>query len=174
MTDPKLNELPADARGDFERSREAALSEEERARARSRSRAGLSVNDTIAADANLSVGARGVDVSGVSAGAGAGAGSTVTTPGPPGGSPAPNIVPGASGSGVTPLATSGLTQNPAPRADSSDAYEDLSYEELSARAYDCWCRRGQPYGSPEVDWELARQELLSERRPSQARTAAAV
>lgn len=174
MTDPKLNELPADAKGDFENSREAPLSEEQRAaRARSRSRAGLSINDTIAADSTLSVGARGVNVSGVSAGAGAGAGTTTVTPSR-GGSPAPNIVPGSGGSGVTPLATSGLTENPAPSADLSDAYEDLSYDDVSARAYDCWCRRGQPHGSPEVDWHQARQELLDERRPQRAKTAAAI
>lgn len=174
MTDPKLNELPIDAMGDFEDSPETPLSEEQRAaRARSRNRAGLSINDTIAADTTLSVGGRGVNVSGVSAGAGAGAGTTMTTPGSRGESPAPRIVPGAGGSGVTPLATSGLTENPAQRADLSDKYEGLTHEEMSARAYECWHRRGRPHGSPEVDWEQARQELLDERRPRK-RTAASV
>jgi hypothetical protein len=173
MTDPKLNELPVDAKGDFENSQETTLSEEQRAARARRTRAGLSINDTIAADTTLSVGSRGVNVSGVSAGAGAGAGTTVTTPGARGESPAPKIVPGAGGSGVTPLSTSALTEVPAPQADLSDPSEGLSYEQIAARAYECWRRRGQPHGSPEVDWDRARQELLDERRP-RARTATAV
>lgn len=96
MIDPKLNEIPVD---------DALLTEKERlARNRTATAAqGLSINDTIARDANLSVGGTGVDVSGVSAGAGAGAGSTYLTP-DPSSSTAPQVVPGSRGSGSTPLA----------------------------------------------------------------------
>ncbi|MBV8070061.1 MAG: DUF2934 domain-containing protein [Acidobacteriaceae bacterium] len=170
MTDPKLNELPVDAEGDFANRPESSLSEEERARL-SRNRAGLSIHDTIASDTTLSVGARGVNVSGVAAGAGAGAGSTALTPG--GGSPAPNIVPGGRGSGVTPLADSGLRNDPSPRADLSTGAYTPTHEELSARAYQCWHRRGCPEGSPEIDWDQADRELREERRPARS-TAASV
>jgi hypothetical protein len=64
---------------------------------------GLSINDTIARDANLSVGARGVDTSGVRAGSGAGGGSSWLTPDPDE-SAAPQIVPGGRGTGMTALA----------------------------------------------------------------------
>ena len=100
MIDPKLNEIPVDAEFEDE------LTEEERvARARATPPRGLSVNDTIARNANLSVGARGVDTSGIAAGAGAGAGSTTLTAGTED-SPAPQIVPGSRGTGSTPLADS--------------------------------------------------------------------
>jgi hypothetical protein len=92
MIDPKLNEIPVDA---------APLTEEERrARAKAKPARGLSINDTVARDANMSVGARGVETSGVSAGAGAGAGSTVLTP-TPAESAAPKVVPGSRGTGTT-------------------------------------------------------------------------
>jgi hypothetical protein len=97
MIDPKFNEIPEDTQ---------ALSEEERkARSAATPRRGLSINDTIAREANLSVGGRGVDTSGVQAGAGDGAGSTLLTPGDEG-SPAPQIVPGARSTGTTPIADS--------------------------------------------------------------------
>ncbi len=102
MIDPKFDEIPSNA---------AVLTEEEQAKVRHATPArGLSINDTIARDANLSVGARGVDTSGVSAGAGAGAGSTSVTPSDEG-SPAPQIVTGGGGTGTTPLgdAVSGKT-----------------------------------------------------------------
>ena len=95
MIDPKFNDIPVETE---------ALSEEERETSRkARPAQGLSINDTIAADANLSVGARGVDTSGVSAGAGAGAGSTSLSP-TPSASPAPQIVSSGRGTGTTPLA----------------------------------------------------------------------
>ncbi len=98
MIDPKFNEIPVD---------DVLLTEEERLSRTAQKSAvparGLSVNDTIARDANLSVGGRGVNVSGVSAGAGAGAGSTWLTP-DPSPSAAPEVVPGPRGSGSTPLA----------------------------------------------------------------------
>jgi uncharacterized spore protein YtfJ len=80
MIDPKLNELPVDAEGDFANRPESTLTEEEKARRLKQMQAGLSVTDTVAGDTLLSDGSRGVDVSGVRAGAGAGAGSTAVTP----------------------------------------------------------------------------------------------
>lgn len=94
MIDLKLNELPVDAAGDFDDVPEESLTE--------RANAGLSINETVARDANLSVGSRGTDTSGVESGAGAGAGLTHETTAAPGESPAPNVVEGARGSGTTP------------------------------------------------------------------------
>src|SRR5581483_10907729 len=102
MIDPKFNDLPVDAEGDFANTPEGSLTEEQKAERLRRRKAALSVNDTIAAEANLSAGSRGVDTSGVAAGAGAGAGTTTLTPGETGESPAPNVVPGPRGSGTTP------------------------------------------------------------------------
>ncbi len=102
MIDPKLNELPADAEGDFADTTDTTLTEEQKAERVRRARAGLSINDTVARDANLSVGSRGVDVSGVKTGAGAGAGMTHTTPAAPGESTIPEVVKGPRGSGTTP------------------------------------------------------------------------
>ncbi len=174
MTDPKLNELPVDAKGDFEEYSETSLSEEQRAaRLRSRNRAGLSISETIAGDSTLSVGGRGVNVSGVAAGAGSGAGSTTSTPGARGESPAPNVVPGSRGSGVTPLSDSGMRVNPSPGVDLSSEEYAPTHEEVSARAYQCWHERGCPVGSPEVDWQRACQELREERRHRRSAAASA-
>jgi len=84
MIDPKLNELPTDAQGDFANRPKTELTEEERERRSRQAAQGLSVEDTIAGDSELSVGSRGVDVSGVKTGSGAGAGSTHVTPPRPG------------------------------------------------------------------------------------------
>ncbi len=92
MIDPKFNDIPVETRDLTE--------EERRALAEAKPARGLSINDTIARDANLSVGSRGVDTSGVAAGAGAGAGSTTLTP-TDAGSPSPQIVPGGRGTGMT-------------------------------------------------------------------------
>ena len=102
MIDPKLNDLPVDATGDFEDVPEESLTEQQRAERRRRAKAGLSINETVARDANQSVGSRGTDTSGVESGAGAGAGLTQETPAAPGESPAPNVVKGPRGSGTTP------------------------------------------------------------------------
>ncbi len=75
MIDPKFNELPDKAKTGSGKLSETDLAEEETPTQTRAPRPGLSVNDTIAADANLSVGGRGVNTSGVSSGAGAGAGS---------------------------------------------------------------------------------------------------
>jgi len=102
MIDPKFNELAVDAEGDFADVPESSLTEEQKAKRRTRAKAGLSINETVARDANLSVGSRGVDTSGVESGAGAGAGLTNTTPAAPGENPTPEIVEGPRGSGMTP------------------------------------------------------------------------
>ena len=99
MNDPKLNQTPVNTEADVD---ESSLTEAQKAERLRRRRAGLSINDTIARDANMSVGARGVDSSGVEAGAGAGAGLTTSTPAAPGESPAPEVVKGPRGSGMTP------------------------------------------------------------------------
>jgi Protein of unknown function (DUF2934) len=164
MIDPKLNEIPADPK------KVTGQHGSERDRG---SRAGLSINDTIAGDANLSVGGHGVDTSGVASGAGAGAGSTTLTPGASR-SPAPNIVPGAASTGTTPRGDSGLTHSPNPgadlkREDSSGPTDD----EIAERAHRYWIERGRPQGSPEIDWNRARLELIEERRKRAMSTIAA-
>lgn len=158
MIDPKFNALPVDAEGDFE---EGTAGSEQPARARK----GLSINETVAAGANLSVGSRGVDTSGTSSGAGAGAGMTFTTP-EDDGSPAPNVVPGPRGSGTTPRGDTVSSLRPTTRLDAGGEGE-VAYgfkpDEISERAYHCWHQRGCPHGSPEVDWELAVEQLRLER-----------
>jgi len=128
---------------------------ETKTRSENKPRSGLSINDTVAANANLSTGATGVDVSGVKAGAGAGAGSTYVTPAASGSSPAPNIVPGARGAGMTPRGTIATDENASVRLPST--------EDISARAYERWHQRGCPVGSPEVDWREAEEELKMKR-----------
>jgi hypothetical protein len=156
MIDPKFNELPAEAEDEVE---EASLTEEQRAERARRRKAGLSINDTVAANANFSVGARGVDVSGVRTGAGAGAGLTSTTPAESGESPAPQVVPGTRGSGTTPSGQVSTGQRPTMRMDE----EGPTNEEIAARAHRYWVERGSPEGSAEEDWERAEQELRAER-----------
>jgi hypothetical protein len=117
-------------------------------------RSGLSINDTVAANANLSTGATGVDTSGVKAGAGAGAGSTYLTPETKT-SPAPDIVSGSRGSGTTPRGSIGRDE---------DAVRVPSADEISTRAYQRWHQRGCPDGSPEVDWREAEEELKLSRK----------
>jgi hypothetical protein len=94
MVDPKFDKIPED----LEKANQGQV-----ARNRTTPTRGLGINETIARDANLSVGSKGVDTSGVAAGAGAGAGSTSLTPSNEG-SPAPRVVPGERGSGTTALA----------------------------------------------------------------------
>lgn len=36
-----------------------------------------------------------------------------------------------------------------------------SYEEIELRAYHSWEARGRPFGSPDVDWSNAEQELAA-------------
>ncbi|MBV9759758.1 MAG: DUF2934 domain-containing protein [Acidobacteriaceae bacterium] len=164
MTDPKLNEIPVEPRGAAERPRSGQGQPP---------RKGLSINDTIAADANLSVGGHGVDTSGVVSGAGAGAGSTALNPGDSG-SPAPRVVPGAASSGTTPRGDSGLSASPNPGADlQRESTTGPTDDEIAARAHGHWIARGRPHGSPEVDWNSARQELIEERRQQAMSTIAA-
>lgn len=186
MIDPKFNELPPTPAGSPEDRSEVPLSAEQEAGSGSGPRTGLSINDTVASDANLSVGSRGADTSGVKAGAGAGAGGTFVSP-VSSGSPAPNVVPGARGSGTTPVSARATEQSPTireeagtfensndrPSTTSSSSQETPSYtyDEVAVLAYASWCERGCPEGSPEVDWHRAEQEVRRNR--SGNRTAAA-
>jgi hypothetical protein len=169
MIDPKLNELPVEKTRDKEDIAAEKLSAEERAE-RLRRPQGLSVQDTIAGEANLSVGSRGVDTSGVRSGSGAGAGMTTVTPGESGGSPAPNVVPGGRASGTTPRGSTGVDQSPTTRL---EARNQPTADEISARAYRCWQERGCPEGSPEVDWRRAEEELRRERQIGRSAAASA-
>ena len=169
MIDPKLNEIPVE-------DSEGTLTEGQKGKpVAARPRTGLSINDTIAGNASLSVGSRGVDTSGVSAGAGVGAGMTLVTPDSSAEAPAPAIVPGARGSGTT---VRGSSDNAAPASampDSSGvAFSEGSTgtaqsvhtdDDVASEAYQCWHERGCPEGSPEVDWQRA-QERLKVRKAS--------
>lgn len=174
MIDPKLDKLQDKGNNPVE-SKPVSESEklrEERVQRTSSSSPGLSINDTIARDANFSVGSHGVDVSGVKTGAGAGGGSTTITPGARGESPAPNIVPGARGSGTTPRGTYGLTDDRV--ADLSEpATTAPTRSQITERAYRCWHERGCPHGSPEEDWHRAERELIEEQRAGRAASAKA-
>lgn len=164
MIDPKLNEIPVNASDEL-------LTEEQRAaKSASKPRAGLSINDTVAGATNLSVGSRGVDTSGVSAGAGVGAGMTHVAPGGSAESPSPTIVPGARGSGTTVRGASDKLPSDSAMPSSSEttasyggsetAYTD---QELADEAHRCWHERGCPEGSPEVDWQTARERLRARK-----------
>ena len=109
MIDPKFNEIPVP-------ESQTSSEEERQARLNAHPVRGLSINDTIARDASLSVGSRGVDTSGVSAGAGAGAGSTMITP-TTSDSPAPQVVPGNRGTGTSPLADAASGKTSTDRTD---------------------------------------------------------
>ena len=169
MTDPKLNELPADPAGEFADSPDKGVTEAQAVRP-GKAREGLSIRDTIAGDTALSVGARGVDTSGVEAGAGAGSGLTYTTPGDSG-TPAPEIVPGARGSGTTLRSDSLSSQTPTTRVDGPTNVDAPTNEEIAQRAHRLWMERGCPHGSAEIDWERAREELSAERQRAQASAA---
>lgn len=170
MTDPKFDELTPDAAS--KDVRESELGKGQRKEGAQKPRAGLSINDTIAGQANMSVGGRGVDVSGVSSGAGAGAGGTNLTPGDAGGgSPAPTIVPGSQSTGMTPRGITGTDEIPTTRLD-RDA-SSPSRDEVAERAYHCWHQRGCPHGSPEIDWDRAEQELRDERSAGKSAAASA-
>ncbi len=100
MIDPKFDKIPVDAADAFETYDETTMTPDEVAAYRQR-RAGLSINDTVATNANTSLGARGVDTSGVESGAGAGAGLTILTPEEED-SAAPQISEGTRTTGSTP------------------------------------------------------------------------
>ena len=171
MIDPKLDKLQDKGKNPADSKRVVENDTPPEERRTAASSAGFSINDTIARDANLSVGSRGVDVSGVKTGAGAGAGSTSTTPATRGESPAPNVVPGARGSGMTPRSTSGLTDDA--RVDLSEPAGTPTHSEISERAYCCWHQRGCPEGSPEEDWHRAERELREERQKGKSAAATA-
>lgn len=153
MIDPKLNVEPQDRAATSAKP----ATKEEAARLQKVS-SGLSVNNTIASNANLSVGGRGVDTSGVSAGSGAGAGMTRVDGGQ---GATTDILPGNRGSGTTPL---GASDSQAIKANfPASGADELSEAEISEAAYSAWCDRGCPVGSPEVDWQTAIDRLRSNR-----------
>ncbi len=169
MIDPKLNELADTATPGRKNTSDTAVAEDERPLAATpKPRPGLSVNDTVAANANLSVGARGTDTSGVRAGAGAGAGSSYITPGTSAdGSSAAHIQSGPTGSGTTPLSDGAINQTSNQRESASvisNQPADISQEDVASHAYRCWHERGCPEGSPEEDWHRAEQELREHGR----------
>jgi hypothetical protein len=168
MIDPKLDQLPVDAAGDFEEVPWEKLTQEQRAQLLERRR-GLSINDTVAAGPNMSVGARGLDFSGVEGGAGAGAGMTHLSPGERGESPAPNVVPGARGTGNAPRGEWNVPDQPLSNPDLGP-----TNEEIAARAYQCWHERGCPHGTPEEDWQRAEEELRRERSGKKAMAARSI
>ena len=153
MIDPKLNVASKDS---TTASSNPAKNKEAAARLQKVS-AGLSVNDTVAANGNPSVGAQGVDTSGVNAGAGAGAGMTRLDSSA---SSVPEIVPGSRGSGTT---TAGASSTQAAQAAFPEDTHDYSEADLSQAAYEAWCDRGCPEGSPEVDWQTAVERVGSRR-----------
>ena len=183
MIDPKLNELPVPEEEQSSAAAAGAVSGK-------KPRAGLSINDTVAGNASLSVGARGVDTSGTSAGAGVGAGMTLTDTGSSGESPAPQIVPGYRGSGTTARGSStagahtatmpgpdqaaeGIAENQQASGQvqgSCSGQESVSGQDndIAVYAYRCWLERGCPSGSPEVDWRRAEQEVKARRSASAA------
>ncbi len=57
------------------------------------------------------------------------------------------------------------------------AHEELTHEQIAARAYECWQERGGVQGSPEMDWHRAEKELKGNKsgraeRPKAAAAAA--
>src|SRR5215469_6755826 len=109
MIDPKFNKLTAKDKNLEDLDEETNGTKGQQA---ATPRRGLSINDTVARDANLSVGSRGVDTSGVISGAGAGAGQSFLTPGNRGESPAPEILPGPRSSGTPPRGEVGSDHQP--------------------------------------------------------------
>ena len=170
MIDPKLNELTDKTKGGGNDASPVSGSDAARA---TKPRAGLSINDTVAADASLSVGSRGVDVSGARAGAGAGTGGTHLSSGAVGESPAVQVKAGPTGTGTTPLGDATRSQVTTMGGSSSGEgdMEMLDYDEVSTHAYNMWHERGRPHGSPEEDWHRAEQEVR-ERRAKQRTSAA--
>jgi hypothetical protein len=58
-----------------------------------------------------------------------------------------------------------LTHSPNPGADPQrDDTSGPTDDEIAARAHQYWIQRGRPSGSPELDWNRARLDLIEERR----------
>ena len=150
MIDPKLNVTPPESKTT---SSNPTGNKEAAARLQKVS-SGLSVNDTIASNANLSVGSQGVDTSGVSSGAGVGAGMTRLDSNR---ASTVDVVPGARTTAV------GSSSAQATKANSPDSEEQYTDSDVSEMAYSAWCDRGCPEGSPEVDWQTAIDRLRSGR-----------
>ena len=184
MIDPKLNEIVPKTKGGAGDQADTAVANSPTTSG-AKPRAGLSINDTIAGDANLSVGSRGTDVSGVRAGSGAGAGGVNLTPGNIKESPAPNLVPGARGTGTTPLGDTiksnqdlasevkGDSDDDSVRTTSNSSPSNWTQEDVASRAYENWHARGCPHGSSDEDWHSAERELRDKHEGGKANTAKA-
>ncbi|OAI45852.1 hypothetical protein AYO44_02305 [Planctomycetaceae bacterium SCGC AG-212-F19] len=44
----------------------------------------------------------------------------------------------------------------------------VAHDKIAMRAYEKWCKRGQPIGNPEQDWMDAERELMQEVGRGQA------
>ena len=44
-------------------------------------------------------------------------------------------------------------------------------ERIELRAYECWEKRGQPWGTPEIDWFRAEHELAESERSTLSKVA---
>ncbi len=166
MIDPKLNELDTKSKS----------GEPETNAANPKPRPGLSINDTVASNANLSVGSRGTDTSGVRSGSGAGAGGVLSTPAAAGESPAPNVTPGNPGTGTTPRGSVAETETQTTahgRTDDTSIGTDWTHDDVATRAYENWHARGCPHGSPEEDWHRAERELRERRAAGKTSAASA-
>jgi hypothetical protein len=53
-----------------------------------------------------------------------------------------------------------------------DGASDADIHAIRSRAYECWCERGCPDGSPEVDWHRAQDEFRTSRESSRSGQAA--
>jgi Protein of unknown function (DUF2934) len=51
----------------------------------------------------------------------------------------------------------------------ADPPTGLTYDDIAARAYDLWARRGHAHGSDFEDWLQAERELREERDPRRRR-----
>ena len=172
MIDPKLNDIPVKKKDEADTLAGSSSSRPDAAERAQGPRQGLSIDDTVASNADLSIGSRGTDTSGVRAGAGAGAGGIYVTPARSGENPRPNVAAPPVGSGTTPISDSAGpgTTNPAAASGSPDLSgqesEEYSarHDEIASHAYRCWHERGCPEGSPEKDWHRAEQELREKGR----------
>lgn len=58
-------------------------------------------------------------------------------------------------------------------ASASEQRHGTSHADIAVRAYQCWCERGCPEGSPEVDWCQAEQDIRTEKAQSKPESEAA-
>ncbi len=174
MIDPKFNELPV------------VPIEGEKVSAGPVPIHGLSINDTIAAEANKSVGAAGTNTSGVTLGLEEQDPSTrldIEPVMPVEGDEVYTDTPPTHMLSDDETTTSGrVSSTPSPASDFEDrdfssrfdiepVSHPFSTEDVAALAYELWRERGCPMGSPGVDWLQAEQDLILRSRGSKAAVA---